>query len=284
VIDGVVIVNKPKGMTSRDVVNKVSKILHTKKIGHTGTLDPIASGVLALTVGKATKLSEVITSEEKEYVATAILGLETDTLDTEGTIIKDEDTYFNKEDILNVLNSFKTTYLQEVPIYSAVKINGMKLYDYARKGIDVNLPKREVCIKEISLIDIKYENNKTIIKFSCLVSKGTYIRSLIRDIASKLNTVGIMCDLERTKQGTYDIKNACTLANIEKGNFKYLSLEEVLKDYYTIDMDSSLEFKVKNGCVLDNAYNKDYVLFRSNNILALYKNDENKLKPFKMFL
>ncbi len=283
-INGIILVNKPKGITSRDVVNKVSKLLHTKKIGHTGTLDPIASGVLVLTVGLATKLSEIITCEEKEYIATAILGLETATLDTESPIMREDSVSFTREQINDVLDSFKTSYMQEVPKYSAVKINGKKLYEYARSNEDIILPKREVTIKDIELLDIKYENDKTIIKFKCLVSKGTYIRSLIRDIASKLNTVGIMCDLVRTKQGSFGIEDSYTIEDIENDSFQFLSLEEVLKDYYTVSMDDTLEFKVKNGCILDNIYGQEYVLFKSDNVLALYKSINNKLKPFKMFI
>jgi len=283
-INGLLVVNKPKGITSRDVVNKVSKILKTKKIGHTGTLDPIASGVLVLTIGKATKLSEVITSEEKKYIATAVLGLQTETLDTEGIIIKEENTNFSKEEVINTLNSFKKTYNQQVPIYSAVKVNGRKLYEYARNNESVELPSRMVTIKEIELLDISHKNNKTIIKFSCLVSKGTYIRSLINDIAKSLNTVGIMSDLIRVKQGNFKIEESYTIEQIENNDYKMISLEDVLKDYFTIEMDEKLEFKVKNGVILDNIYNKEYVLFKSNNVLALYKNENNKLKPYKMFL
>ena len=283
-IDGVIVINKPKGITSRDVVNEVSKVLKTKKIGHTGTLDPIASGVLVLTIGKATKLSEVITSEEKAYIATAILGVETDTLDTDGKIIKEENVKISKEKVINCLNSFIKTYNQQVPIYSAVKINGKKLYEYARNGEEITLPSREVTIKDIKLMDINYVNNKTVIKFSCLVSKGTYIRSLIKDIANSLNTVGTMSDLIRIKQGNFDISKSYTLQQIKNNDFEYISLEDSLGDYFTINMDSNLEFKVKNGVILEDIYNKEYVLFKSKNILALYKKEGNKLKPFKMFI
>lgn len=283
-IDGILVINKPKDFTSRDVVNKVSKIFKTKKIGHTGTLDPIASGVLVLTIGKATKLSEIITSEEKSYIATAILGFQTETLDTEGDIIKEENVNIPKEKIESVLSSFKKTYNQQVPIYSAVKVNGRKLYEYARNNEEVELPSREVTIKDIKLLNINYESNKTIIKFVCTVSKGTYIRSLINDIASSLNTVGIMSDLVRIKQGEYDIKDSYTLEQIESNNYKVIELEDVLKDYFTVDMDEALKFKVKNGVVLENIYDQEYVLFKSNDILALYKNENGLLKPFKMFL
>jgi len=282
--DGVLVVNKPKSYTSRDVVNKVSKILKTKKIGHTGTLDPIASGVLVLTIGRATKLSEVITSEEKTYIATAILGLQTETLDTEGEILKEENVNLDKDKVIEVLNSFKKTYNQQVPIYSAVKVNGKKLYEYARNNEYVELPSREVAIKEIKLLDMFYENNKTIIKFICTVSKGTYIRSLINDIATSLNTFGIMSDLIRVKQGNYSIDDSYTIEQIENKDYNIITLEDILKDYYTVLMDVQLEFKVKNGVALKNIYNKDYVLFKSDNVLALYKNEDNKLKPFKMFL
>ena len=283
-INGILVVNKPKNYTSRDVVNKVSKIFKTKKIGHTGTLDPIASGVLVLTIGKATKLSEVITSEEKTYIATAILGLQTETLDTEGEIIKEADVTLSKDEVKNALLSFKKTYNQEVPIYSAVKVNGRKLYEYARNNEEVSLPSREVTIKDIELLDINYENNKTVVKFMCTVSKGTYIRSLINDIALSLNTFGIMSDLVRIKQGEFDIRNSYTLEQIENNEYEIINLEDVLKDYFTVAMDEELEFKVKNGVVLNNIYNQEYVLFKSKDVLALYKYENGKLKPFKMFI
>ena len=151
-MDGIIVVNKPKGITSRDVVNNVCKLLNTKKIGHTGTLDPIATGVLVLCVGKATKLVEILTSNDKEYVATVKLGILTDTLDTAGTIIKKKHVNLDKNELEKVLNSFVGTYNQEVPIYSAIKINGKKLYEYAREKKEVILPKRMVEIKKIELL------------------------------------------------------------------------------------------------------------------------------------
>ena len=180
-MDGVLIVNKEKGVTSRDVVNKICKILNTKKVGHTGTLDPIATGVLVVCVGKATKLVEILTSEDKEYIATVKLGVLTDTLDTDGKVLEEKDVFIKKEDLVRTLNSFVGFYDQEVPIYSAVKINGKKLYEYARSNIKVDLPKRRVEIKKIELLEF----NKDHYKFKVLVSKGTYIRSLIKDINDK---------------------------------------------------------------------------------------------------
>ena len=283
VISGLLVVNKPKGITSRDVVNEVSKIFKTKKIGHTGTLDPIATGVLVLTINKATKLSEIITSEEKIYQAEVVLGIKTDTLDITGNILEKCNTNYTKEDIVNTLNSFIGTYNQEVPIYSAVKINGKKLYEYARNNEEVTLPKRMVTIKEIKLDELNYIDNKTIFKFTCKVSKGTYIRSLINDIATKLNTIGTMKNLIRIEQGNFNIKDSYTLDDIKNNNFKIISIKEALKDYFTVKVDEKLRFKIVNGQVLDDIYNQEYVLFIDDDVIGLYKRDKNKLKPYKMF-
>ena len=283
-INGLLIVDKEKDMTSRDVVNEVSKIFKTKKIGHTGTLDPIATGVLVLTIGKATKLNEIIMATEKKYQVEAILGLKTDTLDITGNVLKKEVTNFSKEEIVNTLNSFLGSYNQEVPIYSAVKINGKKLYEYARNNESVILPKRLVTIKEISLDDINYSDNQTIIKFTCLVSKGTYIRSLVNDIAVKLNTVGTMKNLRRIKQGNYLVTDAYKLTDIKNNNYKIISIKEVLKNYYTVKVDGELKFKITNGQKLVNIYNQEYVLFIDDDALALYKSVNNELKPYKMFV
>lgn len=283
-INGLLVVDKEKDMTSRDVVNEVSKIFKTKKVGHTGTLDPIATGVLVLTIGKATKLNELITATEKKYQVEAILGLKTDTLDITGNVLKKENTNFTKEEITNTLNSFLGSYNQEVPIYSAVKINGKKLYEYARNKENVTLPKRVVNIKEIVLDDINYIDNQTIIKFTCLVSKGTYIRSLVNDIAIKLNTVGTMKNLRRIKQGDYSIDKSYKLNDIRNNNYQIISIKEALKDYFTVKVDEKLKFKVINGQKLANIYNQEYVLFVDDDVIALYKSVNNELKPYKMFI
>ena len=283
-ISGLLVVDKEKNMTSRDVVNEVSKIFKTKKVGHTGTLDPIATGVLVLTINKATKLNELITATYKEYQVEAILGLKTDTLDITGNVLKKENTNFTKEEISDALNSFIGSYNQEVPIYSAVKINGKKLYEYARNKENVTLPKRVVNIKEIVLDDINYIDNQTIIKFTCLVSKGTYIRSLVNDIAIKLNTVGTMKNLRRIKQGDYSIDKSYKLNDIKNNNYQIISIKEALKDYFTVKVDEKLKFKVINGQKLANIYNQEYVLFVDDDVIALYKSVNNELKPYKMFI
>lgn len=286
-MDGILLINKEKDYTSRDIVNIISKKLNTKKVGHTGTLDPIATGVLVICIGKATKLVEYLTSTYKEYEAELILGIKTDTLDITGNILKEEKSIKTKEEIEQVLTNMIGTYLQTVPIYSAVKINGKKLYEYARNNIDIELPKRQVEIKFIELLDINYENDKTIIKIKTLVSKGTYIRSLIEDIATNLNTIGTMKNLIRTKQGEFTINECYTLKDIHNNNFKLISIEEVLKDIYSVEVNDDLEKQIKNGCIIDNIYNKNLILFKkSGKILAVYKKyekNEEKIKPYKMF-
>lgn len=283
-MDGVILINKPKGITSRDVVNEVCKILKTKKVGHTGTLDPIASGVLVVCVGKATKLVDIITSANKEYVATVKLGLLTDTLDLDGEVLKKEKVTIRKEELINVLDSFLGKYEQEVPIYSAVKVNGKKLYEYAREGKKVNLPKRMVEIKKIELINLTDEEYK----FKVLVSKGTYIRSLICDINRKLNVIGVMSDLVRTKQGIFNIDDAYTLEDIKTGNYKMYTITDVLKNDNCVVINDKLFNSIKNGCIIDNIYGKEVVTFiYDNEVVSIYKTydkDKTKLKPFKMFI
>ena len=283
-MDGIVLVNKPKGYTSRDIVNIIIKKLGTKKVGHTGTLDPLAEGVLVLCVGKATKLVQLLSSNTKEYIAGITLGTLTDTLDIEGNILKEEKVNINKEDIIKALESLKGKYIQEVPIYSAVKVNGKKLYEYAREGINVELPKREVEIFNIELIDdIKYENNKVMFNIKCKVSKGTYIRALANDIAKRLNTIGIMNSLVRIKQGNISIDLCQKLEEINDNNYVILPIDYILKDYYEVKMDDKLYFKIKNGVSIKNIYNKDFIKFTYNNkVIALYKNVNNELKCYIM--
>jgi len=284
-MNGILIIDKPKNVTSRDVVNDVIKKFNTKKVGHTGTLDPLATGVLVVCIGKATKLVEELTSTEKEYVASVTLGIKTDTLDSMGSILFEENVYKTKEQIINVLNSFKGFYDQEVPIYSAVKRNGKKLYEYAREGIEIELPKRTVEIKEIELLDdIEYKNNKTMFKFKCTVSKGTYIRSLINDIADRLDTIGIMTNLRRIRQGNFKIEDSIKIEDIDSSSIK--NIIDVLP-YKKIELTEDIRKKVENGALVNNIYNYDEILFIENKeAIALYKKyekDSSKLKISKMF-
>ncbi|HBA37276.1 MAG TPA: tRNA pseudouridine(55) synthase TruB [Firmicutes bacterium] len=273
--DGILIIDKISGMTSRDVVDKVSKILGTKKVGHTGTLDPLATGVLVLTIGKSNKLCNILISEYKEYEATFILGYETDTLDIEGKVLFESDASCSDEQIVDAISSFQKKYEQEVPLYSAVKVGGKRLYEYARCGIDVVLPKREVDIRKIEVISIDEE-----IKIRCCVSKGTYIRSLIRDIGRKLGTYATMSALRRTKQGNFSIEDAVSF-ECEDLPLKIRNIEEVLDDLEIVEVTGELEKKVSNGARLKSDYTHRFVMFvEKGSKIALYEKDGEVYKMF----
>lgn len=267
--NGIILINKPKGLTSRDVVNVISKKLKTKKVGHTGTLDPLAEGVLVICVGKATKLCELLTSQKKEYIAKVVLGVETDTLDITGSVLKENYQYVSKEDVLKTLKSYVKTYNQEVPIYSAVKVGGKKLYEYAREGKEVTLPKKEVTIYDINLLEYNH-TDKVTFTFKCTVSKGTYIRTLIRDIARDLNTCGTMTALTRTKQGKFFIEQTHHIEDIENGNFKIIPIKDVL-DIPKQIASNDLKYKIINGQKLDSSGQVLY-LDEEENPLAIYLN------------
>lgn len=285
-MNGIIVINKPKDYTSRDIVNIVSKKLNTKKVGHTGTLDPLATGVLVLPIGRALKVSELLTSNTKEYIAEVILGYETDMLDITGTEIKRNIPSVTKEELLKVLKSYIGKYNQEVPLYSAVKVGGRKLYEYARSGIPVTPPSKEVEVYSLELIsDLKHINNIVEFTIRCEVSKGTYIRSLIRDIAYSLNTYGTMKNLIRTRQGIFTLKDAYTLKDIEENNYKLLSIKECLPNIKTTVIEEPLLTKVKNGMVLDKFFeeNMSLLLDKDGKEIAIYiAGENNKVKPYKM--
>ena len=280
-MDGIILVDKPKDYTSRDIVNIVGKCLNTKKVGHTGTLDPLATGVLAIAINKGLKIASLLTSDTKEYIASVQMGVLTDTLDTCGKVLKENaNVNVSREILLAILNSFLGEYEQEVPRYSAVKVNGKRLYDYARNNEEVALPKRMVNIYEIELLDF----NGDYFKFRTLVSKGTYIRSLIRDIGTKLDVYCTMSDLRRIKQGIFSIDKCHSLNDIKEGNFDIVPMKEALSNYKIVEVDEGLKKKIGNGMVLDNVYNSNIVVFinRQDQVLAIYKKydkDITKIKP-----
>lgn len=278
-INGILVVNKPKGLTSRDVVNRVSKVLQTKKVGHTGTLDPLATGVLILTIGRCTKLSDFLTSKYKEYESTFVLGQETDTLDTTGTVTKRSDKSVSKEEIETCIESFEGKYWQEVPAYSAVKVNGKKLYEYARSGQTIDLPKREV---EVHILDTSFRDEKIHIRVR--VSKGTYIRSLVRDIGRKLGTYATMSDLCRIEQGKISLKDAYSLAEIENGSFQILSPLEFLSDIKSYTLDTDEYKKVQNGVKMKIDSDEEYIKFiYEKELIALYRKEEDIYRMYIRF-
>ena len=232
-INGIIVINKPKEYTSHDVVAKVKKILNIKKVGHTGTLDPNATGVLPLLLNDGTKLSKYLINHDKEYKVTLKLGIKTDTADGEGNIIEKQNIDFEKlEPIEETLKSFIGKQKQIPPMYSAIKVNGKKLYENAREGKNVEIEPRNIEIYDIKLDNInKYENE---IYFTVSCSKGTYIRSLCEDIAKKLGTIGYMKELERTKVGEFTLNESITIEELENrpeiAMEKIITIEKLLKD------------------------------------------------------
>lgn len=280
-MDGILLINKEPNMTSRDVVNKVCHLLNTKKVGHTGTLDPMATGVLVLAINKGLKIVNEITALDKEYEAEITLGINTDTLDITGKTLDKKEVNVTNEDIDRVLKTFIGDYDMEVPLYSAIKINGKKLYEYARNNEEVEVPIHKVKVYElVRTNDIK--DNKFSIR--CKVSKGTYIRSLVRDISKELGTVGVMSKLNRTKQGKFDIKNCYTLKDIEDGNYKLIDIKDVL-DLPVVEVPDSIYNKVINGNKIDNTFDYDKFIFeKDNQIIAIYEKDNDLLRPLHMFI
>ena len=251
-MQGILIINKPKGFTSQDVVSKVKKILNIKKAGHTGTLDPLATGVLPVMLGEYTKLSKHLMEHDKKYIAKVKLGVRSNTGDLEGEILENKEIDYSLitlENVTKVLNSFKGKIQQIPPMYSAIKINGKKLYEYAREGKEVEVPSREIEIYNIDLL--KIENNE--IEFEVECSKGTYIRTLCEDIAKKLNTVGLMSSLIRTKVDKFNLENAITFEELEKigkTNLQLVKLENLFEDFPKINLEETKLKLFLNGVKL----------------------------------
>lgn len=266
--NGVLLIDKPAGFTSRDIVNQVGKIFHTKKVGHTGTLDPMATGVLILCIGSYTKLVDNLTSKNKEYIAVMQLGLLTDTLDTTGKTLKEESVNLDEDKIYAVFKNFPREYNQEVPSYSAVKINGKKLYEYAREGISIHLPKRMVSIYSLEILSI--DNNEVTFKTS--VSKGTYIRSLIRDLGASLKTYASMRSLRRVSQGAFAIDKCLKISDITE-NTSLLTLDDLFS-YPHFSLNDTEYQKVLNGNKLSlNSESLYLLLTYQNKTIALYMKD-----------
>lgn len=273
-MDGIIIIDKPKGYTSHDVVNVVRKNLKTTKVGHTGTLDPNATGVLPVLIGKATKISKYLIEHDKTYIAELTLGKKSSTGDIEGEIIEEKEVpNLSEEQIKNTLASFLGKQMQTPPIYSSIKINGKKAYEYARNGQTVEIPAREIEITEISLLS--FEKDSIIFKVSC--SKGTYIRVLCEDIAKKLGTVGLMQNLRRTRVDKFDIKDACLLENLDKA--KIISIEECFKDFPSINLDDKQTMAFLNGVkIKENQENGVYSVYNKNKYLGLGTIENKSLK------
>ena len=271
-MDGILIVDKKEGMTSFDVVRDTRKKYNEKKVGHIGTLDPLASGVLPVLIGKATKLSDYLMNHDKEYVAKIKLGKSTETGDREGNVIETEDVpnNLNEENIQNVLNEFLGQTFQIPPMYSALKVNGKKLYEIARSGQNVERQPRKINISEIKII--KYDTSNKEIEYKVTCSKGTYIRVLSEDIAKKLNTCGYMSYLRRTRVGDFKISDSG----------KFIPLEKIFKDNLNviIDNQAKLDYFLNGGKI--NYKYKDSLcnIYYNQKFIGIGKIENEQLRRF----
>lgn len=268
-MNGVLIINKPKAYTSHDVVNVIRKRLNIKKVGHTGTLDPNATGVLPILVGNATKISKYLIEHNKTYIATLKLGEKTDTGDSEGKVIEQIQTdFYSNIQIERVLKSFLGDQTQLPPKYSAIKINGKKMYEYARDGQAIEVLPRNIEIFDINLI----KNSNNVIEFKVKCSKGTYIRVLCEDIAKKLGTIGYMKELQRTKVDKFAIEDAIELEDLteELANKNIIKIENIFKENKKIELDDRKLELFLNGVKL--TYNMEdglYKIYNKNNFIGL---------------
>ncbi len=277
-MDKLILINKPSDITSRDVINKICKKFSIKKVGHFGTLDPLASGLLVVGVGALTKIESLFNNSNKEYIVRVLIGTSTDSYDITGNIVSKKEGPFDQNLIEKELISFIGTYEQEVPIYSAVKVNGKKLYEYARNGEDITLPKRNVDI--ISISDISFDKNY--LKFKCLVSKGTYIRSLINDLSKKCNIPMCMDALIRTRSGNFSLDDANTIEDIENDNLRFLDITDIF-DLDIKEIPDELEKKIVNGNIIDKVSDKMILFCKNGEYISLYAVYNDKMKPVLTF-
>lgn len=266
----IVLVNKPKGITSFDVCFKMRKIFNTKRIGHTGTLDPNATGLMMVLIDKATKINQFVLSLKKEYIATVKIGIKTDSEDIDGKLIEERNEILpNKELIEDVLKSFIGKSKQIPPMTSAIKVNGKKLYEYQRNNQEVDVKPRDIEVFDIELLDI----NKDSFIFKATVSSGTYIRTLAKDILNKMGIIGTLLDLKRTKIDNFKLEDASTIEDIENGQYQELNVYDVLSMYYPIyQVDNRND--VINGKSLKLNLDYEQILCVDNQeVLAIYYKD-----------
>lgn len=276
-MNGIVIINKEKGYTSHDIVKRVKKISHSQKVGHTGTLDPNATGVLPLLVGEATKLSQYLINHNKEYEAILQLGIQTETADQEGNILKTEpvsNNILNNDNVKKTLNCFLGKRQQVPPMYSAIKVKGKKLYQYARKGETVELIPREIEIYEIRLIQIDEIKKQIVFRVKC--SKGTYIRTLCEEIAQKLGTIGYMAELQRLSVGDFTIEQSITVEQFEneikQNQVKHLiSIEQffILRPEITLNSKKELTQFLNGVLILQQKTNGVYRIYYHNEFIGI---------------
>lgn len=288
-MNGVLNVYKPIGMTSFDVVRRVKKICKIKRVGHTGTLDPLASGVLPICVGNSTKIVDYIMNENKIYIATLKLGIVTDTYDREGKILEETSVHIDENSVIDCIKSFIGEIDQVPPMYSALKVNGKRLYELARQGIEVEREKRRVNIYSIDILNMDIP----FVTFKVECSKGTYIRSLCYDIGKMLGVGGTMWSLERTKTGAFTVENSINIEDLNEDNVQnyMIPMDKALFKYDAVNMDKRYEILLLNGATLNNKYaiqgiKEDTVLrvYIENKFIGLGKKTEKGFKILKLLV
>ena len=286
-MNGVILINKEKGISSFGVVAKVRKILNTKKVGHSGTLDPNATGLLPILIGSGTKVSKYLIEHDKTYIATLKLGIKTTTADEEGEIIQTDNVVLAKENekkYIEILKSFIGKSLQIPPMYSAIKVNGKKLYEYAREEKAVEIKPRDIEIYDLKIIEINYEQNEIIYEVAC--SKGTYIRSLCEDIAKALGTVGYMKELKRVIVDSFRLEEAVTLDELENNkenrefiNTHIISIEKIFESKLKIELNQRKKELFLNGVKLTfDLEDGLYRIYNNSNFLGLGIVENKSLK------
>ncbi len=289
-MDGIIVIDKPFGKTSHDMVYFVRKLVGIKKVGHTGTLDPAATGVLPVCIGNATKVCDMLTNADKAYKVTFILGMITDTQDAEGEVLAEQPVNCTKEDITDAVNSFMGEIKQIPPMYSAVKVGGKKLYELARAGVTVERKERTVTIKAIEILEIDEEKNAVTMTVEC--SKGTYIRTLCEDIGIKLGCGAYVNNLQRIKSGVFSLENSYTLEELlerkEQNTLSecIVSTEAVFADLPKVRLGKKQAEMVKNGIAVNQSgltEGKLYRVYGEEGFLAVSKCVEGRLRLEKAF-
>ena len=289
-MNGIININKPLGMTSHDVVGRLRRILGIKKIGHTGTLDPDASGVLPMCIGRATKTADMLTAQNKQYIAEVTLGSATTTLDASGEVTETAEVNVDEGDIQSVVTEFVGDIMQIPPMYSAIKIDGKRLYELAREGVEVERKPRPVTVEKIEILGIDLENKKFSMKVDC--SKGTYIRTLCDDIGRRLGCLAHMSALIRTRSGRFCIDDAYTLDEVEKmageGDMSFLvPIDKVFEELPKLILSSRRARLMCNGVRISAQGIIDGETYRvydeSGSFLTISEAENGHLKILKTF-
>ena len=296
-MDGIINVYKEKGFTSHDVVAKLRGILHIKKIGHTGTLDPDAVGVLPVCIGKGTKLCDMITDTDKTYEAVMLLGISTDTQDISGNVLSKKDVAVDEKTLIETVDSFVGEYKQIPPMYSAIKVNGRKLYQLAREGIEIERSPRDVYIRSIHINDMNLQDGELSVTMTVSCSKGTYIRTLCHDIGEKLGCGACMKSLSRTRVGRFYIDDSFTINQIAALNLKgelssIVAPVDSMFDYPRIQINKEYDKLLYNGNLLPLSAGKALdvgladkvrIYNESGEFIGIYSMDDSGYKPVKIF-